>query len=94
MSLGWFNTFKLFVYQYYALSNILLMVFQEINPGPVSSFADCVLACGPERNCYPATCCAVQKKASPSKSAESNNHSTTVTRRQMSQDNTSHNDIV
>ncbi|XP_060557113.1 proton-coupled zinc antiporter SLC30A1-like [Ruditapes philippinarum] len=30
--------------------------------------SSCVLACGPEKNCYPDTCCAVSKKTSPNKS--------------------------
>lgn len=29
--------------------------------------SSCVLACGPEKNCYPDTCCAMPKKTSPDK---------------------------
>jgi len=53
---------------------------------------DCVLACGPEKTCYPNTCCAVQKKsASPSRSetgVSSPVNSTVATRRSQSAENT------
>ena len=31
------------------------------------SSKDCVLACGPEKHCYPNTCCAVPKNKLPNK---------------------------